>query len=71
MAEGRSREAWGHTSHLLCLIANVNRDPKKSRPFRPEQFNPHAAPKRVRRRVSVEALTRAILRVAEVKGKGR
>jgi len=26
MAEGRSRVAWGHTSSLLCLIANVNRN---------------------------------------------
>jgi hypothetical protein len=27
MAEARAREAWAHTSAVLALIANVNRDP--------------------------------------------
>jgi hypothetical protein len=26
----------------MALIANVNRDPKKTRPFKPEHFNPYA-----------------------------
>jgi hypothetical protein len=43
MAEGRGRDLWSHTSALLALIANVNRDPKKSRPLKPADFNPHAA----------------------------
>lgn len=68
MAEGRSRAAWAHTSHLLWMTASVNRDPKKSRPFRPADFDPHSAPKRSR--PSVEQLTREILKVAETK-KGR
>ncbi len=38
MAEGRGRQAWGHTSAILALIANVNRDPKKTRPFKPSHF---------------------------------
>lgn len=42
MAEGRARENWTHTSHLLALVANVNRDPKKSRAFQPADFNPYA-----------------------------
>jgi len=33
MAEARGRESWAHTSAILALIANVNRDPKKTRPF--------------------------------------
>lgn len=41
MAEGRSRDAWWHTSHLMCLVANANRDPKKTRPFKPADFDPH------------------------------
>jgi hypothetical protein len=48
MAEGRSRASWDHTSHVLCLLANVNRDPKKSKAYRPADFHPHetkAAPK--------------------------
>jgi hypothetical protein len=43
MAEGRSAFLWSHTSHVLALIANVNRDPKKQRAFRPADFNPHAS----------------------------
>ena len=42
MAEGRDRQCWNHTSQLLALIANANRDPKKSRVFRPADFNPYA-----------------------------
>jgi len=46
MAEGRGRDEWGRMSSLLALIANVNRDPKKTRPFRPADFNPYEARKR-------------------------
>jgi len=28
---------------LMALVANVNRDPKKHRPFRPSDFDPHQA----------------------------
>ena len=42
MAEGRARERWTHTSWLLAMMANVNRDPKKSRVFHPDDFNPYA-----------------------------
>ncbi|MBM3982765.1 MAG: hypothetical protein FJ304_21340 [Planctomycetes bacterium] len=41
MAEARSRHQWAHTSAVLALLANANRDPKKTRPFRPGDFNPH------------------------------
>jgi len=30
-------------SSLLALVANVNRDPKKTRAFRPADFNPYEA----------------------------
>ncbi|NLW83533.1 MAG: hypothetical protein GXY41_03865 [Phycisphaerae bacterium] len=40
MAEGKSKDAWQHTSALLALIANVNRDPKRTKPFKPSDFNP-------------------------------
>ena len=40
MAEGRLDQAWNHTSAILALLANVHRDPKKRRPFRPEDFHP-------------------------------
>ena len=49
MAEGRSRQAWEHTSTLLAMLANVNRNPKKrSKPFSPAEFNPF--PQRGRRK---------------------
>jgi len=40
MAEGRIRECWNHTSAVLALLANVHRDPKKGRAFRPADFHP-------------------------------
>jgi hypothetical protein len=43
MAEARGREAWAHTSAILALIANVNRDPKKTKAFKPSDFDPYAA----------------------------
>ena len=46
MAEGRGREMWGHTSAVLALLANCNRDPKKSRAFSPADFNPYASRRR-------------------------
>lgn len=40
MAEGKSKDAWQHTSAILALIANVNRGPKKTKLFKPSDFNP-------------------------------
>ena len=42
MAEARLETEWARASALLALIANVNRDPKKTRAFRPDDFNPFA-----------------------------
>ena len=43
MAHARSREEWGRMSALMALVANVNRDPKRTRAFRPADFDPYAA----------------------------
>ena len=43
MAEARSRENWAHTSSLLAMLANVNRDPKKTKPFKPSDFDPYGS----------------------------
>lgn len=40
LAEARAKDAWGRTSALMALIANCHRDPKKSRPLKPADFNP-------------------------------
>jgi len=43
MAEARGRDAWGRTATVLALLANIHRDPKKHRAFRPSDFNPYEA----------------------------
>ena len=44
MAEGRDRHLWNHTSAVLAMLANANRDTKKrKRPFGPDEFNPYTA----------------------------
>jgi hypothetical protein len=48
MAEGLGRERWAHTSIICTLIANAHRDPKKTRPFKPRDFNPYLETKQHR-----------------------
>ena len=40
MAEACVDADWNHTSAVLAMLANVNRDPKKHGPYRPEDFHP-------------------------------
>ncbi len=42
MSEGAGRERWQHTSAILCMMANNARDPKKTKAYKPEQFDPYA-----------------------------
>lgn len=44
MAEARSQQRWAHTSALLAMLANIHRDSKKTRIFKPADFNPHTRP---------------------------
>lgn len=39
MADARLEYDWGHTSSLMALIANCNRD-EKTPPYTPRFFNP-------------------------------
>jgi len=41
MAEEHRKGAWEQTSEVLAMIANVNRDPKKTRAYRSSDFNPY------------------------------
>jgi len=41
MAEAKSKDNWNHTSAVLALIINVNRNPKKQRAVTPREINPH------------------------------
>lgn len=68
MAEARGREAWGHTAAILALIANVNRDPKKTRPFKPSDFDPYSA--RDRRDAAIEVKDMDVLKSAFLRGTG-
>ncbi|HEV57107.1 MAG TPA: hypothetical protein ENN87_06365 [Phycisphaerales bacterium] len=62
MAEARGRDNWAHTSAILALIANVNRDPKKTRPCKPADFDPYAA--RDKRREAIEVTSMGTLKEA-------
>jgi hypothetical protein len=42
MADGKQRDAWAHTSSLMALLVNINRDPKRGRAVKPDDFNPFA-----------------------------
>lgn len=67
MAEGRSRAEWGRAASLMALLANCHRNPKKRhKPFHPDEFMPRA--KRRGSRVSVEQLTRDVLRASRSRG---
>jgi hypothetical protein len=46
MAEARVRDEWRRTAALMALIANCNRDPKRTKAFRPADFDPFRKPDR-------------------------
>ena len=47
----------------MALLANVNRDPKKHRPFRPADFDPHEAREPdVRLKGNIDTLIRAFVK---------
>ena len=70
MAEGRSREAWEHTSSILAMIANVNRSKSTSRRFSPLDFDPYRAVKKrdARRQPAVNTVGVGILKSVFVDG---
>ena len=57
MAEARCRDNWSHTSTVLAMLANCNRNPKKSRAFKPADFDPfHVRKRQQRPMVSIDVL---------------
>jgi hypothetical protein len=44
MTEARVRDAWSRTSAAMALVANCHRDPKKTRAYRPSDFDPTTKP---------------------------
>lgn len=69
MAEGLGRERWAHTSLVCALIANANRDTKRSRAFKPSDFDPYARQDR-RLRTVADKESLAVLREALEAQKG-
>jgi hypothetical protein len=61
MSDARLAAWWAQTSEILALIANVNRDPKKSSTFTSSQFNPYAM-KRAKRSAEKQTVTMSELR---------
>lgn len=68
MAEGLGRERWAHTSVVCALVANANRDPKRTRAFKPSDFDPYARQEQRERMADKESL--AILKQALTGRKG-
>ena len=60
MAEARGREAWGRASALMALVANAHRDPRKSRAFKPADFDPYSAERRTVGRTRDLSLLKAV-----------
>jgi hypothetical protein len=67
MAEAKGRDNWNHTSTVLAMIANVNRDPKKTPAFQPADFDPYRPrkPARVDRTTGFD-----MLKAVFIDGKG-
>lgn len=40
---GKQRSEWNHTSAILAMLANVNKDPKKGKPVDPRSLHPMEA----------------------------
>lgn len=58
MAQARQRGEWDRAAHLMCLLANLHRDPGKGRSYTPADFHPFPEDtppiRRVRPRRTVE-----------------
>ena len=54
MADGCGEAAWGHTSSLMALIANVNRSSKSQKQYKAEDFNPFSRSRKGEQVIVVE-----------------
>ena len=74
MAEARVDAEWNHTSAILAMLANVNRDPKKHGPYRPEDFHPlkrRASPQGIRITKSSIGILKVFCNAGPAMGKGK
>ena len=42
MLDGKQRHDWSIASGVMALVANIHRDPKRSRRLNPSDFDPFA-----------------------------
>jgi hypothetical protein len=47
MLEGRQRHDWSIAASLMSVVANLHRDPKRSRSLKPSDFDPFTVKKPV------------------------
>jgi hypothetical protein len=40
MAEGKVEDDWNRTALIACILANSNRDPKKTKAYTVKDFHP-------------------------------
>lgn len=45
MAQARQRSEWARTQSVMALLANIHRDPRRSKVFQPEDFDPFKSEK--------------------------
>ena len=48
MANAHGRERWQHTSVVLAMLANAHRDSKKTKAFKPSDFDPYAKREKIK-----------------------
>jgi len=65
MAEARGRFHWSQTAEILSMLFNANRDPKKTAPKTPVDFNPYP-PEKDEKRPLVKTKDLSILKTVFV-----
>lgn len=40
MTQAYQEDTWNHTAAVMAMLANVHRDPKRGRAFKPSDFHP-------------------------------
>ena len=63
MYKGKAKHDWRIASTHLAMLANINRDPKKGRVFKPQDFDPthERVPVSQLPKVGVDVLKKAII----------
>ena len=56
MSQAVAKLHWQIAASHMALLANVNRDPKKHRPFRAADFEPFTASKKAKPMVDISVL---------------